>query len=39
MQFIYSSYSSAISGKESFPKINYDDVPLGKQIKEHINFE
>ena len=39
MQFIYSSYSSAISGKESVPKINYYDVPLGKQIKEHINFE
>ncbi len=38
MQFIYSCYSSAISGKKSFPKENYSDVPLGSDPKEDIIF-
>ena len=39
MQFIYSSYESAINGIESFPKDKYNDVFLGKNIKEKIIFE
>ena len=38
MQFIYSCYSSAISGKESYPELEYKQVPLGSNITEKINF-
>ena len=38
MQFIYSCYSSAISGRTSFPSSDYSDVPLGKKIEKTINF-
>ena len=38
MQFIYSCYSSAISGKKSSPQENYADVPLGSDPKEVIIF-
>ena len=39
MQFIYSCYSSAISGTKSFPSRNYSNVPLGKKIEKKIYFE
>ena len=38
MQFIYSCYSSAISGNKSSPQESYADVPLGSDPKEVIFF-
>ena len=39
MQFIYSCYSSAISGEKSFPTTNYSDVPLGNNVEKSIVFK
>ena len=38
MQFIYSCYSSAISGNKSSPQERYEDVPLGSDPEEEIFF-
>lgn len=38
MQFIYSCYCSAISGRKSFPEEYYPNVPLGSKIDEDVVF-